>query len=487
MLSRVAAVMAPRTHNRRRVTGSSGRRREGRESEPQRRNMSRHLFYSAVLLLLVVISCCNAGGAAQAEEQASERNYKWKDVKNEKDEGVTVESLVVPGLLNVGSDVFAVAEAQWKKNSESNAFTGIASQLLTTQNADTPVEVLKGAEDKTQFLEEATSADPKNKVDVSRPTTVVKGNVIYMLVGKYSPKDATGQEDGGANDGGLLLVKGEVSADESKRIKWKDNDDVSRISVGELDSWTGLIGGGGSGVLTDDGRLMFPVEGTKKGDTENDVKTVSLIIHNSKDTNEGWKLSKEVPYDGCSDPSVVEWGEKDKKLIMMTACGDGRRRVYESADKGESWTEALGTLSRVWGNKQGEGAKAVRSGFITAKIGGVDNRNVMLVTLPVYPEKDGKKENGELHLWLTDNTHIVDIGPVSCEDDAAASSLLYKSAGSGDNKEELIALYEKKKDYGKPSLGMVCASDCAAAACEGCAGDVEGSGRPCLQAVPLKC
>ncbi|EKG01123.1 trans-sialidase, putative, partial [Trypanosoma cruzi] len=42
MLSRVAAVKAPRTHNRRRVTGSSGRRREGGESEPQRPNMSRH-------------------------------------------------------------------------------------------------------------------------------------------------------------------------------------------------------------------------------------------------------------------------------------------------------------------------------------------------------------------------------------------------------------------------------------------------------------
>ncbi|EKG08324.1 trans-sialidase, putative,c71 surface protein, putative, partial [Trypanosoma cruzi] len=41
-------------------------------------------------------------------------------------------------------------------------------------------------------------------------------------------------------------------------------------------------------------------------------------------------------------------------------------------------------------------------------------------------------------------------------DDAAASSLLYKSAESGDNKkEELIALYEKKKGAeGKPSPGV---------------------------------
>ncbi|EKG00649.1 trans-sialidase, putative, partial [Trypanosoma cruzi] len=164
-----------------------------------------------------------------------------------------------------------------------------------------------------------------------------------------------------------------------------------------------------------------------------------------------WKLSKGMSDGGCGDPSIVEW-EKDKKLMMMTACDDGRRRVYESGDMGESWTEALGTLSRVWGNKQGEGVKAVRSGFITATIDGEDKRNVMLVTLPVYSEEaESKKETdngkGKLHLWLTDNTHIVDIGPVSGDDDAAASSLLYKSAKYGTKKEEkLIALYEKKKD-----------------------------------------
>ncbi|KAF8299990.1 putative trans-sialidase, Group VI [Trypanosoma cruzi] len=454
MLSRVAAVKAPRTHNRRRVTGSSGRRREGRESEPQRPNMSRHLFYSAVLLLIVVMMCCNAGGAAEAAEQSIDPKFKWKDVKEE--EGVTVELLDVPGLLKVGSDVFAVAEAQCKKSDV--IFTGIVSRLLTKDKADKPMEVSNGAKDKTQVLEEEGSEDPKKRIDVSRPTTVMQGNDIYMLVGKYSPTAATGQEDGGANDGGLLLVKGEVIDEISggKRIKWKDDDDVLRISVGELDSWTGLIGGGGSGVHMGDGRLLFPVQGTKKGEAQKDEKAVSLLIYTS-DNSASWKLSKEVPDGGCSDPSVVEW--KDKKLIMMTACDDGRRRVYESGDKGESWTEALGTLSRVWSNKKGEEVKAVRSGFITATIDGVDgNRNVMLVTLPVYSKEDSKKVTGngkgELHLWLTDNTHIVDIGPVSGKDDVAASSLLYKSAGSGDKKEELIALYEKKKGDGESSHSL---------------------------------
>ncbi|ESS55737.1 trans-sialidase [Trypanosoma cruzi Dm28c] len=156
---------------------------------------------------------------------------------------------------------------------------------------------------------------------------------------------------------------------------------------------------------------------------------------------------------GCSDPSVVEW-EKDK-IMMMTACDDGRRRVYDIGDKGESWTEALGTLSRVWGNQNEGSEKGVESGFITVTI---DNKKVMLVTLPVYARKD-KKDNGKgvLHLWLTDNTHIVDIGSVSeKDDDVAASSLLYKGAESKDKKEEkLIALYEKRGNGESPSHDMV--------------------------------
>ncbi|PBJ70951.1 trans-sialidase [Trypanosoma cruzi cruzi] len=419
--------------------------------------MSRHLFCSAVLLLVLVMMWCNAGGAAEAPEQASERNYKWKDIKN--DDGVTVKSLGALSLLNVGSDVFAVAEAQCKKSDAS--FTGIASQLITTQNVNAPVEVLNEVKE-TQVLEEGASEDPKKKVDVSRPTTAVKGSDIYMLVGKYDSKVAVlGQDD--ASDAaqlGLLLVKGSVSGGEdtnNRKIDWKDTESPPQIPFGtQLDSWTKLIGSGGSGVKIKDDTLVFPVEGTTKKakDAEEEEKTVSLIIYSTDTTN--WTLSKGMSDGGCSDISVVEW-EKDKKLIMMTACDDGRRRVYESGDMGESWTEALGTLSRVWGNKKGEGAKGVRSGFITTTIDGEDNRNVMLVTLPVYSEEDESKKKGKLHLWLTDNTHIVDIGPVS-DDDAAASSLLYKSGKDGDNeqKEELIALYEKKNnDDGKPSPGMV--------------------------------
>ncbi|EKG06687.1 trans-sialidase, putative [Trypanosoma cruzi] len=215
MLSRVAAVKAPRTHNRRGVTGSSGRRREGGESEPQRSDMSRHVFTSAVLLLLVVMAF-GGSGAAGVEEQPADPQFKWKGITGDDEK---LDSLGAPSLLKVGSDVFAVAEAQWKKDDVS--FTGIASQLLTTKTANKPEEVLKDAKAVTQLLEEGASKEQKKKVDVSRPTTVLKGSGIYMLVGVYTNKDAAPRQDAkpDATQLGLLLVKGSVSVEGTSNKK----------------------------------------------------------------------------------------------------------------------------------------------------------------------------------------------------------------------------------------------------------------------------
>ncbi|EAN84880.1 trans-sialidase, putative, partial [Trypanosoma cruzi] len=425
--------------------------------------MSWRVFASAVLLLLVVMMCCGTGEATATDKGNLRRTglryppkpyFVWRDKNEEK----TVSSLRVPVLVEVNGDVFAVAEAQCTEASNSG-FAGIASELL--EWTDKESKELDTTKLKTQVLEECQfergkCTSPKGaqdavsqsdtKVHVSRPTTVVNGSVIYMLAGTYSFEvtEAAGSTAAAAK-WGLLVAVGNVSNDGSsgKKIYWKDTSVIPWTGFEKQhESLTGLIGGGGSGVNINDGTILFPVEGTKK-----DGKAVSLIICYS--VTEGGKLSKGMSADGCSDPSVAEW---KGKLMMMTACDDGRRRVYESGDKGDSWTEALGTLSRVWGNNQKRHEKGVGSGFITATI---ENRDVMLVTLPAHSRRKGK-EKRELHLWLTDNTHIVDIGSVSGDDDAAASSLLYKSAGSGhNNNEELIALYEKKKGDGEPSLGVV--------------------------------
>ncbi|EKF28601.1 trans-sialidase, putative [Trypanosoma cruzi marinkellei] len=218
------------------------------------------------------------------------------------------------------------------------------------------------------------------EVVVSRPTTVVKGNDIYMLLGVYVRKNGANCKVAVGVEASfeLLLVKGNVSDEDGmNRILLNDTYFIPWTPDEEqLKSLTSVIGSGGAGVKMSDGTLVFPLEGKKEESGAEEA--VSLILYSLKDTN-NWTLSKGIFADGCSDPSIVEW--KDKKLIMMTACDGGRRRVYESGDKGESWTEALGTLSRVWGNKQKGPDKGVGSGFTTAKI---EDRDVMLVTLPAY-------------------------------------------------------------------------------------------------------
>ncbi|EKF99377.1 trans-sialidase, putative, partial [Trypanosoma cruzi] len=200
MLSRVAAVKAPRTHNRRGVTGSSGRRREGGESEPPRPNMSRRVFASTVMLLLFVMMCCGTGGATATDNKgpltrrsSPEKYFDWRDKK----EGETVSSLRVPSLVVMNGDVFAVAEAQCTEAGKSG-FTGIASELLTLTDQES--KELGTAQVKTQVLEECPAenkscasktvfqdASPSGKkVHVSRPTTVVNGSDIHMLAGTYT-------------------------------------------------------------------------------------------------------------------------------------------------------------------------------------------------------------------------------------------------------------------------------------------------------------
>ncbi|KAF8282359.1 putative trans-sialidase, Group VI [Trypanosoma cruzi] len=224
MLSRVAAVKAPRTHNRRRVTGSSGRRREGRESEPPRPNMSRHVLTSAVLL--PVVMCCNTGGAASNEKKLTDSEpskgklFGWRETT---DEG-TVISLFFPSLVEVNGDVFAVAEAHCKEG-EEGGFTGFASELLALTGEQPKEEELDENKMKRQVLEECPSDDEKcatqavdktvseseTRIHVSKPTTVVHGSVIYMLVGMYNRAVTAATGNGKKYEWGLLLTRRNVS------------------------------------------------------------------------------------------------------------------------------------------------------------------------------------------------------------------------------------------------------------------------------------
>ncbi|RNF02470.1 trans-sialidase [Trypanosoma cruzi] len=126
MLSLVAAVKAPRTQNLRRVTGSSGRRREGGESEPQRPNMSRRVFDSTILLLLVTTMCCDTCGATAAKENdgksdlRSAEELQWVNLfvpqttpvlpEGGGTPGTKRDAFVSPSLVSAGGVLAALAE-----------------------------------------------------------------------------------------------------------------------------------------------------------------------------------------------------------------------------------------------------------------------------------------------------------------------------------------------------------------------------------------
>ncbi|RNC47979.1 trans-sialidase [Trypanosoma cruzi] len=119
------------------------------------------------------------------------------------------------------------------------------------------------------------------------------------------------------------------------------------------------------------------------------------------------------------------------------------------------WMESIGIrwvsqLTACGATHRIERGYGVQSGFTTAIIEG---KEVMLITAPVYPKDDNGE--GRLHLWVTDNARVHDVGPVSREgDDAAASSLLMK-----ENNKELISLYESKKKDGAYNLVAVRLTD----------------------------
>ncbi|EKF99840.1 trans-sialidase, putative, partial [Trypanosoma cruzi] len=170
-----------------------------------------------------------------------------------------------------------------------------------------------------------------------------------------------------------------------------------------------------------DNTLVFPVQFLTRGGS-----TASTIMYMNP-RQQHWTFAKSATHAGCTNPSILEW--EAGKIIMITSCEYGRRRVYESTDKGNTWTEAVGTLSRVWGNSLAGSGLHIQSGFINATIGG---KKVILLTQLEYSRHDGKSE---IHLWLTDTNRIYHVGLLPTGNNATSSSLLYVN-------NKLYCLYE---------------------------------------------
>ncbi|EAN89832.1 trans-sialidase-like protein [Trypanosoma cruzi] len=441
MLSRVAAVMAPRTHNRRRVTGSSGRRREGRESEPQRSNMSRRVFNSTVLLLLVVLMCSATCGATAATENdgnsdlRSVEGLQWVDLfvpqttpvlpEGGGTPGTKRDAFVSPSLVSAGGVIAAFAGGHMNAQYDSDV-------LIKPLSSDVVAEYIDSSWDWSTLVEKVSEStwrahtvldttDGTNRVGVVfNPTTTTKGNKVFLLAGSY---DMLNESDGNwkRDSLDLKLVVGDVTkptaSEPSGWITWGTPTSLSQTtlktpSAGLKD----FASSGVSGVVMEDGTLVFPLMAFN---TEN--VGFSMIIY-SKDDGSAWALSTGVSSAKCLKPRITEW---EGSLLMIVDC-ESSQRVYESRDVGATWTEAVGTLPGVWTKSKPEVSPDVSlhvEALITATIEG---REVMLYIQRGYAS--GEKRATALYLWVTDNNRSFSVGPVAVEEAEKwefASALLY--------------------------------------------------------------
>ncbi|ESS60331.1 hypothetical protein TCDM_12147 [Trypanosoma cruzi Dm28c] len=321
MLSRVAAVMAPRTHNRRGVTGSSGRRREGGESESQRPNMSRRVFDSAVLLLVTTM-CCATCGATAARENDGNSDLRSVEELQKVDlfvpqttpvlpegggtPGTKRDAFASPSLVSAGGVLAAFArgeiDAQYAVDGKVIKPTSsdiVAGYIDSSWDWFTLVEKVSGSTWKAHTVLDTT--DGTNRVgDVFNPTTTTKGNKVFLLAGSYDMLNESGRWKRDSLD--LKLVVGDVTkptaSEPSGWITWG-----TPTSLGQTTLKTPKAGlkdfasSGGSGVLMEDGTLVFPVMAK---DEAEDV--YSMIIYS---TNNGstWSLSEGTSPAKCETPA----------------------------------------------------------------------------------------------------------------------------------------------------------------------------------------
>ncbi|EKF32760.1 trans-sialidase, putative [Trypanosoma cruzi marinkellei] len=456
MHSRVAAVKAPRTHNRRCVTGSSGRRREGGESERQRPNMSRRVFASVVLFIVVVMMCCGTGGAANGKGQQSLDVQLPQEVdifvpgttlvepKNGSGKSDTRGSFSAPSLVRAGGVMVAFAEGHTEYKGSHYRLSVLPSGIVAgyINAAETwPLIAAEKNKDKWRVRTLFSTVNEEDLFGVARnPTAIAKDNKVLLLVGSYNIRYDTTESIWRVDGWNVQLVEGVATQAtdgvQSALINWgKPRSLLQQIPQRIQSNLSDFGGGGGSGIVMENGTLVFPLTATKK-----DFRPFSMITY-STDNGNTWVFPEGVFAD-CFNPRITEW---EKGQIFMIVQCNYSRKVFESRDMGKKWTKAIGALSGVWANSQlgvfGEDNSLVGA-LITATIEGV---KVMLYTRK--RSFSGDKNENVFYLWVTDNNRTLYVGPVAMDNNLTLSQALLYSDGalyllkeSGNSESKTISL-----------------------------------------------
>ncbi|EAN82044.1 putative trans-sialidase, Group II [Trypanosoma cruzi] len=450
MLSRVAAVKAPRTDNRRRVTGSSGRRREGRESEPRRPHMSRRVFASAVLLLLVVIMCCNTGGAAAVVEGNSGDTQlpQWVDIfVSEKtqvvpkngSESELKKAFGAPSLVNAGGVMVAIAEGLFVYNVHGHGLVGIRPYEIVAgyiTAADSWPSIV--AEVSAGTWRAHTVFGSRNGNDrlcfLYGTTAVARDNKVFLLVGSDTTRYESVDEMLVKDVWDIQLVEGVATQSkdgvQSTMISWAEPKSLlQHIPNHTRDQLRGVVTTGGLGVLMQNGTLVFPLVVNGKN------HPFSSITY-STDNGSTWVFPESISPVGCLDPRITEW--EHGQILMIAECFNGQT-VFESRDMGTTWTEAIGTLSGVWVKS--------RSGFrwdVSLRVGALITATIEGVKVMLYTQRgytSGKNKANALYLWVTDNNRTFHVGPLFLEDnvnETLANALLYSDGAVHLSRESIV-------------------------------------------------
>nr|ACO87651.1 group II trans-sialidase superfamily [Trypanosoma rangeli] len=383
--------------------------------------MSRHMFSFSVLLFFVLLMAF--GSTAVYAERNTRNKMKLPEAVDlfvARQTTVVTHGLIelrdsfaFPSLASAGGVLVALAEG-------NTNFQEAQQEKRWVTYADVVAGYIDSAKSWPSFVAEVRANDWKahsifnTSVQeehngslryVYKPTTISKGNKVFLLVGGPHHKYDSSSKKWTKSSRHFDLLVGETTQD--KVIQWgKPTSLWPQIKPSAKQrGLKQLLGGGGSGVVMEDGTLVFPVT-AREGGVNN---FVCMIIY-SKDDGKNWVLAQGVAHSGCTDPLIVEW--ERGQLLMVAKC-NSLSKVFESRDMGATWTGTVRILTRlslIFLPNTFLTADTMES-LTTASIAG---KKVMLYTQKGVPPGDTLQTTA-LYLWVTDNNRTFHVGPISMD------------------------------------------------------------------------
>ncbi|ESL05402.1 hypothetical protein TRSC58_06951 [Trypanosoma rangeli SC58] len=277
-------------------------------------NMCRHLFFFSVPLLCLLLICVGST-AVRAEEGNTPKQAQLAEavdlfVPNRtivgEYKGQTREFFALPSLASAGGVLVALATGH-------DVFLASHDDHVSVDYTDVVAGYIGPAENWLSFVAEVNankwkpysvfsmSIQVENKPHVKcvlKPTAVAKGNKVFLLVGGHYKKFDPSSKCWIVLAQGLDLLVGEATQD--KVIQWGEPTSLllQIESTAEQRGLDQFVGGGGSGVVMEDGTLVFPVT------VRNAVAdTVTMIIYSKDDDKNLGAFTGDAPQRVHSTPS----------------------------------------------------------------------------------------------------------------------------------------------------------------------------------------